>query len=86
VLYVGVAAPGWPGYHRPMKQSQRKLVGMFACVAFLTVYSLAAMALGGQFVVGGHRALELGFYALAGFLWLPPVMVIVRWMSKPDAA
>ena len=69
-----------------MKQSQRKFAGMIACVGFLVVYSLAAMAVGGQFVVGGHRALEFGFYALAGFLWLPPVMLIVRWMSRPDAA
>jgi Protein of unknown function (DUF2842) len=69
-----------------MKQSRRKFIGMIGCVAFLTVYSLAAMALGGQFVVGGHGALEFGFYALAGFLWLPPVMLIVRWMSRPDAA
>jgi len=67
-----------------MKQRQRKLVGIFATVAFMTVYSLVAMAIGGDVVVGRSRVFEVIFYLIAGIAWLPPVMMIIRWMSRPD--
>lgn len=64
----------------------RKAIGTFATVAFLIVYALIAMAVGGAFAVGRGVAVELGFYVVAGVLWLPVVMTIVRWMARPDAA
>ncbi|MFN4142950.1 DUF2842 domain-containing protein [Aestuariivirga sp.] len=36
--------------------------------------------------MGRGIAVELGFYAVAGLLWLPAVMAIIRWMVRPDAA
>jgi uncharacterized membrane protein len=27
---------------------------------------------------------ELPFYVFAGVLWLPVVMMLIRWMAKPD--
>jgi uncharacterized membrane protein len=44
------------------------------------------MALGGIFVLGRGVLLELPFYIVAGFTWLPVVMFIIKWMSKPDTA
>ena len=67
-----------------MKQRSRKAVGTFATVVFLIVYSLVAMALGGQLVVGRGLIYELPFYIVAGVLWLPVVMALIRWMAKPD--
>ena len=67
-----------------MKQRTRKLIGTFATVAFLIAYALIAMAVGGDLVVGRGWAFELPFYILAGILWLPMVMGLIRWMSKPD--
>lgn len=67
-----------------MKQRSRKALGTIATVAFLVVYSLVAMAVGGQFVVGRGLAVELPFYVVAGALWLPVVMALIRWMAKPD--
>ncbi len=64
----------------------RKAIGTFATVAFLIVYALIAMAVGGAFAVGRGLAVELGFYVVAGVLWLPVVMAIIRWMARPDAA
>lgn len=61
----------------------RKFIGTFAIIGFLAVYSLVAMAVGGQMVVGRGVLFELPFYAVAGLLWLPPAMAIIRWMSKP---
>ena len=43
------------------------------------------MAVGGHWVVGRGMALELAFYILAGAGWLPVVMAIIRWMSRPDS-
>jgi hypothetical protein len=64
----------------------RKAIGTFATVVFLIVYALVAMAVGGELAVGRGLAVELTFYAVAGLLWLPVVMAIIRWMARPDAA
>jgi hypothetical protein len=69
-----------------MTQRTRKAIGTFATVFFLIVYSLVAMAVGGQLVVGAGIAAELAFYVVAGVAWVPVVMVIIRWMARPDAA
>lgn len=69
-----------------MKQRTRKAIGTFATVAFLIVYSLVAMAVGGILVVGKGMLFELPFYIFAGVLWLPVVMMLIRWMAKPDPA
>ena len=67
-----------------MTQRRRKAIGTIATVAFLIVYSLVAMAVGGQLVVGRGPVFELPFYIVAGVLWLPVAMAIIRWMAKPD--
>ncbi|MCB1378240.1 MAG: DUF2842 domain-containing protein [Alphaproteobacteria bacterium] len=68
-----------------MKQRARKAVGTLATVVFLAVYSLVAMAVGGIFVVGRGLAFELPYYVVAGVLWLPVVMALIRWMARPDS-
>ena len=69
-----------------MKQRQRKLIGVFATVGFMIIYSLIAMAIGGEAVVGHSAAVEIGFYLVAGIAWIPVVMWIIRWMARPDPA
>lgn len=66
-----------------MTLRQRKFIGMVAIVTFLIVYCLIAMAIGGIFAVGLPRVLEIGFFVIAGIAWLPIVMMIIRWMSRP---
>jgi hypothetical protein len=66
-----------------MTLRQRKFIGMVAIVAFLIVYCLIAMAIGGMVAVGLPRLLEIGFFVIAGIAWLPIVMMIIRWMSRP---
>jgi hypothetical protein len=53
-------------------------------VAFLIVYSLVAMVIGGDVAIGRSRLFEVIFYLIAGIAWLPPVMLIIRWMARPD--
>jgi hypothetical protein len=67
-----------------MKLRQRKLIGTIATVLFIIVYSLVTMAVGGIYVVGSGVLIELGFFIIAGFGWIPIAMFIIRWMSKPD--
>jgi Protein of unknown function (DUF2842) len=62
----------------------RKLAGTIGTVLFLVLYSLLAMALGGEFVIGSGGLPELIFYIAAGIAWLPFVMLIIRWMSRAE--
>lgn len=68
-----------------MTQRTRKAIGTFATVVFMIVYALVAMAVGGDVAVGRGLVMELAFYVLAGLLWVPVVMAIIRWMVKPDS-
>ena len=68
-----------------MTLRQRKFVGTFATVAFIVIYCLVAMALGGTYVVGRGGMTEFAFFVIAGFAWLPVVMVLIRWMSRGAA-
>jgi hypothetical protein len=67
----------------PMTLRQRKFVGMLAIVSFLIVYCLVAMAVGGILFVGSGVVIETIYFLVAGIAWLPVVMFIIRWMSKP---
>lgn len=67
-----------------MTRRTRKAIGIPLTIFFLIVYSLVMMAVGGQFIVGGGPAAELVFYVVAGVLWLPVAMALIRWMSRPD--
>ena len=66
-----------------MTLRQRKFIGMVAIVAFLIIYCLIAMAIGGMVAVGLPMLLEISFFIIAGIAWLPVVMFIIRWMSRP---
>ena len=67
-----------------MRQRTRKAIGTLSVVAFIIVYSLVMMTVGGELAVGRGLAVEILFYAVAGLLWLPVVMAIIRWMVRPD--
>jgi hypothetical protein len=68
-----------------MKIRQRKFIGTVATIAFLIVYALVAMAIGGRYVVGYGPAVELPAFILLGVGWIPVAMILIRWMSRPDA-
>jgi hypothetical protein len=67
-----------------MRQRTRKLIGTFGTVFYLIVYSLVMMAVGGGLVAGKGLAFELPFYVIAGSLWVPGAMAIIKWMARPD--
>lgn len=67
-----------------MKLRIRKAIGTFSTVLFMIIYALIVGAIGGLLVVGHGIVFELPFYILAGLGWLPAIMAIIKWMSKPD--
>ncbi len=69
-----------------MNLRTRKFIGTLATFAWLVVYALLAMAIGGQFVVGSGMVFELLYFIIAGVAWLPVAMAIIRWMSRPDVS
>ena len=68
-----------------MKIRQRKMIGIAATIVILAVYALVAMAIGGKYIVGLGTFVELPAFVILGIGWLPVIMVLVRWMSRPDA-
>ena len=64
----------------------RKFIGIIATPTVMAIYALVVSALGAIFIVGHSQYLELPYYIIAGLGWLPLVMPIIRWMSKPDPA
>lgn len=64
----------------------RKLVGTLALLVFLALYALAAMAVAIVMQVRASPAAELGYYVIAGLLWVAPAAWLIKWMQRPDAA
>ena len=67
-----------------MTQRTRKLIGTVALVAFLAVYALLAMMVAIVLQVRASRLVELGYYIVAGLLWVPPAGWLIAWMQRPD--
>ncbi len=74
---------GEPVLTKVMRLRTRKFIGVLATVSFMIVYSLVAMAVGAVWLGPRPAWLQLAYYIAAGLAWLPPVMLIIRWMSRP---
>ena len=68
-----------------MSQNLRKFVGTVVTAAFVMVYALLAMALAAAVLPGTNGLVQLLYYAAAGLVWVVPVALLIRWMSRPDA-
>ena len=60
----------------------RKLIGLFAILAFLVAYVVAATLVGER--VPQHWAAQLAFYAVVGACWWIPLRPLFRWMNRGD--
>ena len=63
----------------------RKLIGAFALLALVTVWSLLAMALAKSVLTDINGFVAVIYYVVAGLGWVLPAMLLVKWMAKPDA-
>jgi hypothetical protein len=63
----------------------RKLLGTFALLALVTVWTLLAMAFAQAPAIHDNSILSVAYYVIAGLGWVLPAMPIVSWMGRPDA-
>ena len=58
----------------------RKPAGMLLLMAIIIVWAMLVASLSG--VVGQwHWVLQLGFYVVAGIVWITPMKPLLRWME-----
>ena len=67
-----------------MKIRTRKLIGAFALLTLVVVWSLLAMALAQSVLTDINGFVAVIYYVVAGLGWVLPAMLLVKWMSKPD--
>ncbi len=63
----------------------RKLIGAFALLLLVTVWSLVAMALAQSVLTDIGGPVATVYYIVAGLGWVLPAMLLVKWMARPDA-
>jgi len=68
-----------------MKIRTRKLIGTFALLLLVVVWSLMGMTVAQTPWLANSGLLQAIFYIVAGIGWVLPAMPIVSWMSRPDA-
>ena len=67
-----------------MKIRTRKLLGTFALLLLVAVWSLLGMTVAQTPWLAKSGLLQAGCYVVAGMGWVLPAMPIVSWMSRPD--
>jgi hypothetical protein len=60
----------------------RKLIGAFALLALVVVWSLVAMAVAQFPPIFESRLISGLYYVVAGVGWVLPAMPLIRWMSR----
>jgi hypothetical protein len=63
----------------------RKLIGAFTLLLLVTVWSLVAMALAQSVFTDISGLVATIYYVVAGLGWVLPAMLLVKWMTRPDA-
>jgi hypothetical protein len=69
-----------------MSMRTRKLIGAFALLLLVTLWSLVAMALAQSVLTDINGLVAAIYYVVAGLGWVLPAMLLVRWMVRPDSA
>jgi len=67
-----------------MKIRTRKLIGAFALLALVAVWSLLAMALAQSVLTDINGLVAVIYYIVAGLGWVLPAMLLIKWMVRPD--
>ena len=67
-----------------MKIRTRKLIGAFALLVLVAVWSLLAMALAQSVLTDINGFVAAIYYVIAGLGWVLPAMLLIKWMARPD--
>jgi hypothetical protein len=68
-----------------MSMRMRKLIGTVGLLLLVAGWSLIAMALAQSVLTNINGYVAAIYYVVAGLGWVPPAMLLVRWMAKPRA-
>ncbi|WP_189427186.1 DUF2842 domain-containing protein [Devosia pacifica] len=68
-----------------MTQSRRKLIGGLLLTASVLGWAILATAVYLLLLMEMPWWVHIVYFAIAGFGWLWPATVLVRWMARPDA-
>ena len=60
----------------------KKFIGTLLLLLFVAFYAFAMMLVAGAVLPHGNKVLELGFYAVAGLLWVVPAGLLISWMHR----
>jgi hypothetical protein len=61
----------------------RKFVGAVVLLLFLLVYAMAVASIGAGRITEASPLLQLLYFLLAGFAWVLPAGLLLRWMARP---
>jgi hypothetical protein len=64
-----------------MSNGARRAIGAAAILAYLIAYVVLAATIGGALVTMPW-IVQLGFYAIAGVIWVFPLRPLFAWMSR----
>jgi hypothetical protein len=64
-----------------MAPRTRKFIGTIVMLALVIVYALVAMGLAQGRITQAPGWLQAVLYAALGLLWVPPAMLLIRWME-----
>jgi Protein of unknown function (DUF2842) len=60
----------------------RKLIGVIALFALVTIWALLAMAIAQFPPIFNNHLIAALYYVVAGIGWVLPAMPLIKWMSK----
>jgi len=58
----------------------RKLIGLFAILAFVVFYAVAIVAIAER--LPDNRPVQWIFYIVAGLAWGVPILPLISWMNR----
>ena len=63
-----------------MSARVRKLIGLFAILAFVTAYAVVAVKIADH--LPDNMLVQTIFYVVAGLGWGVPILPLIRWMNS----
>lgn len=67
-----------------MTRRTRSLLGTIGIIVVTIAYPLAVVVLFGDALAALHPGISIPIFAVLGALWCLPMMVLIRWMARPD--
>lgn len=67
-----------------MRSRTRKLIGTILMLLLVLIYFPIAVEISSAWLIEASGPVQLFGYLFAGFAWIVPAGVLIKWMSRPD--